>query len=59
MNVMHGIMTALFCRSGSSFSEIDSVRGESKDRFWHLKRVFVTIDYFQIHKLTEANLTIF
>ena len=38
---------ALFCRSGSSFSEIDSVRGESKDRFWHLKRDFVTnIDYF-------------
>ena len=51
---------ALFCRSGSSFSEIDSVRGESKDRFWHLKRDFVTtIDYFQIHKLTGANLTIF
>ena len=51
---------ALFCRSGSSFSEIDSVRGESKDRFWHLKRDFVTtVDYFQIHKLTDANLTIF
>ena len=55
------IMKALFCRSGSSFSEIDSVRGESiKDRFWQLKRDFgTTIDYFQIHKLTDANLTIF
>ena len=51
---------ALFCRSGSSFSENDSVRGESKNRFWHLKRGFVTtIGYFKIHKLTEANLTIF
>ena len=51
---------ALICRSGSSFSENDSIRGELKNRFWHLKRDFVTtIGYFQIHKLTEANLTIF